>query len=99
MTWIRRILLASPFVIAAVLTALMFVEDRLHQALNYYVAVAYFLFVIPWAWLLDHIGHTNLQSPWAEKLSVYIFMLWIPACLYYGCLWLLFRAFGSSDKS
>jgi hypothetical protein len=48
-----------------------------------------FLFAIPWAWLLDRGWFGNVHSRWLEELVGYVIILWIPALLYSGCLWLL----------
>lgn len=93
MSWPKRLLLVSPFAVAAVLTALMIVANRLHLR-NEQIAGLAFLFGTPWAWLLDHGWFGNVQSRWAESLISYAVMLWIPALLYSACLWLLMRGLG-----
>jgi hypothetical protein len=51
-----------------------------------------FLFVTPWAWLIDHDWFGRINDRWLETLTTYLLILWIPALLYSGCFWLLFRA-------
>ena len=53
MIWARRILIGLPFAIAAILTVLMSVADRL-QMHREHIAGYGFLFATRWAWLLDH---------------------------------------------
>lgn len=90
MVWVRRLLIALPFIIAATLTVLMNTVDRIHlQRITGYG----FLFGIPWAWLLDRGWFENVHSRWAEVLMGYAVILWIPALLYSGCIWLLLRGF------
>jgi len=84
---IRRLLLLSPFGIAAVLTVLM--TNLSSERVAGYV----FLFATPWAWLLDRGSFPKLPNRALETLVVYVVLLWVPALLYSGCLWLLLRAF------
>lgn len=91
MSWPKRLLLASPFAVAAALTVLMNVADRLHLRSEHIAGFA-FLFGAPWAWLLDHGWVGNLHSRWAESLTAYAVILWIPALLYSACLWLILRS-------
>ena len=93
MIWTKRLLLASPFAVAAALTALMIVADRFHLRSKHIAGFA-FLFGAPWAWLLDHDWFGNLHSRWAESLITYAVILWIPALLYSACLWLILRGLG-----
>jgi hypothetical protein len=86
--WAKRLLLLSPFVAAAVLTALVILCDRLHLRREH-VAGYVFLFGAPWDWLLDRDPFGRVQSRWLENVIVYAFLLWIPALLYSGCLWVL----------
>jgi hypothetical protein len=88
MTWLRRILLALPFVAATVLTLLVSFADRFHLR-SQRIAGYGFLFGTPWAWLLDHDWYGNDHSRWVELLITYAVILWIPALLYFTCLWLL----------
>ena len=90
MTWLRRILLALPFAMAMVLTVLISSADRLHLR-SERIAGYGFLFGTPWAWLLDHDWFGNVHSRWVESLISYAVILWIPALLYFACLWLLLR--------
>ena len=50
-----------------------------------------FLFGTPWAWLVDHDWFGRINNRRLEALTTYLLILWIPALLYSGCLWLLFR--------
>ena len=91
LTWLRRIILAAPFAAAAVMTVLISFADRLHLRLER-VAGYGFLFAAPWGWLLDHDwGGVHVQSRWVQSLISYVVLLWIPALLYFACLWLLLR--------
>ena len=62
MIWTKRLLLASPFVVAVALTVLMIVVDRFHLRSEHIAGFA-FLFGAPWAWLLDHDWFGNLSQP------------------------------------
>jgi hypothetical protein len=88
MTWLRRILLAVPLATATVLTILIGLADRFHLR-SQRIAGYGFAFGTPWAWLLDHDWYGNAHSRWAESLILYAVILWIPAVLYFTCLWLL----------
>lgn len=92
LTWLKRIMLAVPFAVAAVLTILISFADRLHLRLER-VAGYGFLFATPWAWLLDHdwFGNVHVHSRWVESLIDDAVILWIPALLYSASLWLLLR--------
>jgi hypothetical protein len=52
MSWTKRLLLALPFAIAAVLNAFILAVDRLHLRREH-IAGYGFVFGTPWAWLLD----------------------------------------------
>jgi len=92
-TFARRLFLSVPFGIAAVLNVFMIVAPLLRiQRLEAYV----FLFFAPWAWLLDQGWLPEIGSRWFEVVAVYIVLLWIPAALYSGILWLVLRAFSFS---
>jgi hypothetical protein len=94
MRWFIRLLVALPFVIAALLTVLMASADRLHFHREH-IAGYGFLFGAPWAWLLDHPGLlAHVHSRRLMALSGYVVILWIPAALYSACAWLLFVAIG-----
>jgi hypothetical protein len=83
MIWTKRILLALPFAVAALLTVLVSLADRL--GLNLERVAGYgFLFATPWAWLLD-------RGRFGAPLISYAVILWIPALLYSCCMWLLFQ--------
>jgi hypothetical protein len=86
--WLERTLLALPFVIALLLNMLTIAAGRFHQY-GQRIAGYGFMFGTPWAWLLDHGWVGNFQDRWLEALTVYAFILWIPAALYSSCLWLL----------
>jgi len=83
-------LVASPFVVAAVLNALLGLADRFHLYREH-IAGYCFLFATPWAWLLDRDWFGGVQGRLAEALITYAVLLWIPALLYSSCLWILFR--------
>ncbi len=93
MIWTKRILLALPFAAAAALTVLINVADRLHLRREH-IAGYGFLFARPWACLLDRGWFGDVRSRWAQEFIAYAVILWIPALLYSGCLWLLLRGFG-----
>ena len=88
MSWIKRLLLATPFGIAAVLNLLSLFADQLHLRRER-VAGYGFLFATPWAWLLDHGWFAAVHSRWLNELLVYSLILWIPAALYSCCIWLV----------
>ncbi len=50
-----------------------------------------FLFGTPWAWLLDRGWVPDYHHHSMQLLFGYAIILWIPALLYSGCLWLLLR--------
>jgi hypothetical protein len=91
MTWTRRILVAFPIAGAAVLTVLLAIAQRLHLHSGHIVGYC-FLFGAPWAWLLDRgwFGYVHNRS--LQILLLYVIVLWFPALLYSGCIWLLVRA-------
>src|SRR5436190_852803 len=93
MIWTKRILLALPFAAAAALTVLINVADRLHLHREHISGYG-FLFATPWAWLLDRGWFGDVRSRWAQEFIAYAVILWIPALLYSGSLWLLLRGFG-----
>src|SRR5215475_13679042 len=90
MSWARRGLLALPFAVAALLNVLIIISEPLHWRIHH-VEGYFFLFGTPWAWLLDRGWVGYIHSGWAEALVVYAVILWIPAFLDSGCLWLLMR--------
>lgn len=98
MIWVRRILLAVPFAIATILTVLIASAKSLHLRPER-VAGYGFLFGAPWAWLLDHNWAGNPHSRWLQSLIAYAVILWIPAMLYFGCLWLLLQLLGLKRRS
>lgn len=85
MAWARRLVLALPFAIAAVLNVLVKIARPLHWR-SEHIAGYCFLFATPWGWLLDRGWLGSFASRWLVLL-----LLWIPALLYSGCLWLLMR--------
>jgi hypothetical protein len=88
MGWTRRLLVAFPFAIACVLNVLMIAADRLHLHREH-IAGYGFLFASPWGWVLDFGWFPNIHNRWLRVLSGYAVILWVPAALYSGCLWLL----------
>jgi hypothetical protein len=90
-------LLASPILVAAVLTVLVNFADRLHLNLQR-IAGYCFLFGTPWGWLLDHNWFGNTHVPWVEFLTEGAVILWIPALLYSSSLWLLLRLLGFRSR-
>jgi hypothetical protein len=94
MAWFRRVLLMVPFAIAAVLNVLMLNADRLHLHREH-IAGYGFLFGAPWAWLLDRgwVHVPDYHHHTMQLLFGYAIILWTPALLYSGCLWLLFLGF------
>jgi hypothetical protein len=48
-----------------------------------------FLFATPWARLIDHDWFGRITNRSLEAQTTYLIILWIPALLYSGCLWLL----------
>ena len=87
----KRILLALPFGIAAILNALVQMSDLLHLRGEQVVKYCY-LFCTPWIWLIDHHWAWKGQSLQLKFLMLYIALLWIPALLYSASLALLFWA-------
>ena|SRR6266478_4926639 len=87
MGWTRRLLVALPFAIAAVLNALMLAVERLHLRREH-IAGYGFLFATPWAWLVDHLWFENGLHRLLGPIAGYMIILWIPAALYAACLWL-----------
>ena len=88
---IRRAVLVFPFVVAGLLNVLLIVTRPLHLR-SEHIAGYGFLFLTPWAWLLDRGWFDAVRPKWLETLVAYLFILWIPALLYSACFWLLFRA-------
>ena len=90
MIWAERLLIASPLAVAAALNILIKVFDRPSSAAQR-IAGYGFAFGTPWALLLDHGRFGNIHSRWLETMISSAVILWIPAFLYSGCLWLLVR--------
>jgi hypothetical protein len=86
----KRLLLALPFGIAAVLNVFLLGVDRQH---GQHVAGYCFLFFAPWAWLLDHSWFGAVHNRWLNELLGYTLLLWIPAALYSSCIWLILVGF------
>lgn len=93
MIWIKRLIVASPFMVAAVLTILINVADRFHWR-HEHIAGYGFLFGAPWAWLLDRSWFGSVHPRWLEALIGQCVILWVPAILYSACLWLMLRGIG-----
>jgi len=88
MRW-KRLVNALPLAIAAVLNILMVATRRLPLRREH-LAAGGFLFATPWAWLVDHLWLENGLHRLLGPVAGYLVILWIPATLYAGCLWLLF---------
>jgi hypothetical protein len=89
MSWAKRLLVSLPFVMALTLNILTVAAVRLHWYREHIYGYC-FLFATPWAWLLDRILlFGNVHNRWFAPLIGYVVILWIPATLYSGCLWLL----------
>ena len=97
MLWIRRLLLAAPFIVALLLNALMVRADHLHlYRESQHIAGYGFLFGKPWSWIVDHIWFGFLYGIWRGRIHNwmreslgYLTFLWIPAALYSASLWLV----------
>lgn len=90
MTWRGRLMLGVPFIIAAALNVLDIIARPLHWGVEHLGRYG-LLFFAPWAWLLDQGWIPEFQNPWFAILEDYLVVLWIPAALYSGSLWLLLR--------
>ena len=77
MIWAERLLIASPFVIAAALNILIKVFDRPSSTAQR-IAGYGFAFGAPWAWLLDRGWFGNVHSRWLDTVISYAVVLWIP---------------------
>jgi hypothetical protein len=87
----KRLLIAVPFALAALLNALMLGVEHLHLRLDY-IARYGFVFSAPWVWLVnaaDIANRLNFQNRWLGGFITYVALLWIPALLYSVCVWLL----------
>jgi len=91
MKWIKRTLLTLPFMIAALLNVLVISADSGHLPHQRIDGFA-FLFSTPWGWLLDHDWVWHTHSRVFDNLITLAVLLWFPAALYSGCIWLLLRA-------
>ena|ERR1700686_449145 len=90
MVWARRVVLALPFAAAATLHVLISIARPLHWR-SEHIAGYCFLFATPWGWLLDRGWSGSFDTRWLDHLMTFLILLWIPAMLYSGCLWLLLR--------
>jgi hypothetical protein len=88
MTWRGRLVLSVPFVIAATLNVLDIIARPLHWRAEHIDGYC-FLFGTPWGWLLDNGWIGSVNSKWLDGAIAYSVILWIPALLYSGCLWLV----------
>jgi hypothetical protein len=97
MRWIKRMLLAAPFIVALLLNVLMVRAGHLHlYRESQHIAGYGFLFGTPWSWIVDRIWFGLLDGIWRghihnwmrESLG-YLAVLWIPAALYSAFLWLV----------
>jgi hypothetical protein len=95
--WAKRILLLVPLLIAATLNLFVAIARPLNWR-SERIAGYGFLFASPWAWLVDHDWFGPLSNRRLEPLIGYLLMLWIPALLYSGCLWLLLLALQLSPR-
>ena len=91
MTWRGRLALSIPFVVAATLNVLDIIARPLHWRAEHIDGYC-FLFGTPWGWLLDNGWIGAVDSKWLDAVIAYLVILWIPALLYSGCLWLVFWA-------
>jgi len=88
MTWRSRIILGIPFVIAASLNVLDIIARPLHWR-GEHIDGYCFLFLAPWSWLLDNGWIGPVNNKWLDQVIAFTIILWVPALLYSGCLWLL----------
>ena len=96
----KRLLIATPFVIATLLNVLMVAVERFHFPLEHIAAYG-FVFGTPWAWLLNSTGLSNLldvNNRWLGRSIGYAVILWIPALLYSLSVWLLLVVFRISTR-
>ena len=91
MTWRGRLLLSLPFVVAATLNVLDIIARPLHWR-GEHIDGYCFLFLTPWAWLLDNGWIGSVNSKWLDEVIAYLIILWIPALLYSVSLWIVIRA-------
>ena len=88
---VKRLALALPFAIALVLNLASLLADRF-QWNPQEVARLGVLFAIPWGWLLDALPLPATSNHGLALVIGYGIILWIPAALYAGSLWLLLAA-------
>ena len=94
-SWTKRLLIAVPFAIAALLNALMVGVEHFHLRFDY-IARYGFVFSWPWAWLADFADITsrlNVQNQWLRGFIFHVALLWIPA-VHSVCVWLLLVILG-----
>jgi hypothetical protein len=91
----KRLALALPFTIALVLNLASILAHRF-QWNPQEVSRFGFLFAVPWGWLLDELPLPPPGNHTLISLAItYGIVLWIPAALYAGSLWLLLAAIKS----
>lgn len=91
MTWRGRLALSFPIIVAATLNVMDIVARPLHwrgERIDGYC----FLFGAPWDWLLDNGWIGSVNSKWLDEVIAYLFILWVPALLYSGCLFMVIWA-------
>jgi hypothetical protein len=96
--WVRRVVLAIPFAVACLLTVLVNIARPLHWR-SEHIAGYCFLFATPWGWLLDRGWFGGVSIRWLNIVLAHMVLLWGPALLYSGCLWLLLRALRFGRRS
>ena len=97
MILLRRLVLAIPFLIAAILTLLGSLVDWLHLSREHTAGYA-FLFSAPWGWVIDHIWFGTMPIRWVDQVVGYVMVLWVPAFLYSLCLWGLLRGISAVTR-
>ena len=90
MIWFKRLLIILPFVMAVFLNILVLISKLLHLN-NQHIEGYGFLFGAPWGWLTDRGWFEDVHIKWIKQLVIYLIILWIPACLYSGSIWLGFK--------
>jgi hypothetical protein len=88
--WARRIVVLVPFAFAATLNTLAALARPMHWR-SEHLAGYCFLFMTPWAWLLDRGWVGTTQSKVLNSIFAALLILWIPALLYSVSLWLILR--------
>jgi len=90
MRWLKPLLLALPFALAAALNVLLWASDHYHWRILLITHYA-FLFGTPWGHLLGELPIPNPRSHFLQLLLGYSLVLWVPAALYCACLWIALR--------